>query len=363
MPVKAELLLYAWELISSCAQSTVMVLRAGRALKKNKYAAKEVGEELVRYQATHLHCVDTAIELYRGDDLVINPTVQVSVTRRYFRDLYEITKLDTNQLTQLASEWPTDIQLHLRGRFGKEGSEKSQCKLGFERLDYSARGVGDNPKITIRPLTYWVTRQFNKEIAVQKDFTHTRMRAEYAERLLCTAEDFRCECPSALYLEVAVITADRRVPVIFKAAKHSALSVRAGTEIRTCGPEFGFVWARHVVESGGDPYLHVEQALLDSLNDEFSVTPSEVVSWHVGSFAIQSAHLNSALLGVVTLTLSETDLMQRLTKTKFHSEVEGFLSESQLFDRVQSDFGKGLWHATGLLRLTLAAQYLGVVPD
>lgn len=361
LPVKPELLIYAWELIASSAQSVVMLFRADRALKRNKYAAKEVAQELVKYQATHLHCVDTAIELYRGNDIVINPIVEISVGRNYLPDLYEINKLDNNQLTQLIAEWPTDVQRILKERFGKEGSERSQCKVGFERLEYSARGVGETPRITIRPLTYWITRQFNKEIAIQKDFQKTRIRAEYMERLLCTAEDFHCECPSALYLEVAVITEDRRIPVIFKAAKQSALSVRAGTEIRTCGPEFGFIWARHVVASGGVFYLEVEKALHDALRDEFGVSPSEISSWHVGSFAIQSAHLNSALLGVVKVTLSETDLMQRLKKTKYHSDIEEFLSENQLFDKIQSDFGKGQWHATGLLRLTLAAQYLGVV--
>jgi hypothetical protein len=361
LPVKAEQLLYVWELISFNAQSSVMILRADRALKRNKYADKEVAESLVRYQATHLHCVDTAIELYRGDDIVINPTVPVSVERRYIPDLYEVEKLDKNQLIQLLSEWPTDVQHLLGERLGKEGSERSQCKVGFEKLDYSARGVGEKPKISIRPLTYWVTRQFNKEIAIQKDFEHARIRSEYMERLLCTAEDFHCECPSALYLEIVVITADRRVPVIFKATKQSALGVRAGTEVLTCGPEFGFIWAKHVVKSRGVSSLKVEQALHDALKDEFDVSQSEVASWQVGSFAIQSEHLNSALLGVVKLTLSETDLMQRLAKAKYHSEIEEFLSENQLFDRIQSDFGKGLWHTTGLLRLSLAAQYLGVI--
>lgn len=263
----------------------------------------------------------------------------------------------------MVSEWPTEVQKHLRDRFGKEGSERSECKVGFARLDYSARGVGDPLVLSIRPLTYWVTRQFNKEIAIRKDLHHARMRAEYTKRLLCSAEDYQCECPSALYVELAVITADRRIPVLFKAAKHSALSVRAGTEIRTCGPEFGFVWAKHVAEVDGAHQLRVEQAIHDALFEEFKVAPGEIDSWQIGSLAIQSAHLNSALLGVVTLILSETELRQRLAHAKYHSEADGFLSKNQLFDRVQSDFDKGLWHATGLLRLTLAAQFLGTVPD
>ncbi|NQT11810.1 MAG: nucleotidyltransferase domain-containing protein [Planctomycetes bacterium] len=360
--VSAELLLYVWEVISSCAQSAVMHLRAAPALRKNRFAAPDVAKELVHYQATHLACVGAAIELYRGADLVSNPTIPVIATHRYRPDLHEFTGLDTKELELLVSEWPRQVQEHLRGRFGKEGSERSECKVGFARLDYSARGVGDPPVLSIRPLTYWVTRHFNKEIAIHKGGYQARMRAEYLERLLCSAEDYQCACPSALYVELAVITADRRIPVLFKATRHSVLGVGAGREIRTCGPEFGFVWAKHVAEVDGAYQLRVEQAIHDALFDEFKVEPGEIDSWQIGSLAIQSPHLNAALLGVVTLTLSETVLRQRLAHAKYHSEVERSLSKDQLIDRVRSDFDKGLWHATGLLRLTLATQFLEAVP-
>ncbi len=200
--VSAELLLYAWEVISSCAQSAVMCLRAAPALRRSSFAAPDVARELVHYQATHLACVGAAIELYRGTDLISKPTIPVVATHRYRPDLHEFTRLDTEQLELLVSEWPTPVQEHLRGRFRKGGSEQSQCKVGFAGLDYSARGVGDPPVLSIRPLTYWVTRQFNKEIAIHKDAYHTHMCAGYLKRLLCSAEDYQCLCPSALYVEL-----------------------------------------------------------------------------------------------------------------------------------------------------------------
>jgi len=105
-------------------------------------------------------------------------------------------------------------------------------------------------------------------------------------------------------------------------------------------------WAKHVAEADGGYQLRIESALNDALRDEFGVIPSEVASWVVNSLAIESAHLNSALLGVVTLTIPEADLANRLARTlKYHSAVEGFLSKHELLDRVQSDFGKGFWHA------------------
>ncbi len=123
---------------------------------------------------------------------------------------------------------------------------------------------------------------------------------------------------------LAVITADRRIPVLFKAARQSALGVGAGTEILTCGPEFGFVWAKHVAEVDGAHQLRVEQAIHDALFDEFEVEPSEIDSWQIGSLAIQSPHLNAALLGVVTLTLSETMLRPRLARVSSTPKSKGF---------------------------------------
>ncbi len=64
--INAVLLLYAWELVSDCAQFSLMSQRAKKAQNKNKYASKKVSEELIRYQATSLQCIDTAIELYLG---------------------------------------------------------------------------------------------------------------------------------------------------------------------------------------------------------------------------------------------------------------------------------------------------------
>ncbi len=73
------------------------------------------------------------------------PKIPVTITQSYVKELYEIESLDKNQLSRLSAEWPDDIKEHLLKRFGKEGSDRSECKVGFERIDFTTRGLGEPP--------------------------------------------------------------------------------------------------------------------------------------------------------------------------------------------------------------------------
>ena len=117
--VPAELLLYGWELLSTCAEGILAEHRQTPVRAENEYAAREVAAELLGNRSSHLRCVDTAVELYRGSDLVAGSSISVAVTHRYSRDLHEITQLDEHKLGLLASEWPDDIAQHLKARFGR----------------------------------------------------------------------------------------------------------------------------------------------------------------------------------------------------------------------------------------------------
>jgi predicted nucleotidyltransferase len=366
-PVPARLVQYAWELLATCAQTAIMLQRAKRATTKNHFAARTVREELERYQATNLVAIDTAIELYRGDDLVVGSDIPVAIEGKYRRDLHEMEAYDPTQRAMLIAEWHDLVQELLQTKLEDKASPRSECKVGFTRLDYSHRGIGDRPTLAIRPLTYWVIRHFNKEIAANMNQSqrHLRIRREFLERLLVAAEDFKMECPSALYVELAIITSDGRVPVFIKSVKHSVLSRQARNELFTCGPEYGLVWQRHVTEGPNGPSLKVGNAILEGLYDEFGIEASDVDDWKLVSLALQSVHLNTALAGVVRVRLSQAELTARLTDKrhkdlKYHNELQTFLSASQIYDTIQADFGQSRWHTTGLLRLSLAANMMGV---
>jgi hypothetical protein len=179
-----------------------------------------------------------------------------------------------------------------------------------------------------------------------------------------TAEDYHCECPSQLFIELAIVTKDDRVPILLKNATQSVMAKRAGKQqIFTCGPEHGFVWSKHVDETSEKKELKIETALQDAIKGELGVMNNEILSWEIFSLVTQHLHLNTALLGVVKINLSSIELEQRLkTTAKYHDGVERFLTRDQLWDQIHSDFGREMWHGTGLMRLSLAAQFLGAVP-
>jgi predicted nucleotidyltransferase len=360
-PVPGRLLQYAWELLTTCAQTAITLQRAKRAAAKNRFAAASVKQELEDYQATSLVAIDTAIELYRGDDLVVGGDIPIAIDRKYRPDIHEMETYDPGQRAMLVAEWPDLVREFVDPKIEDSAFPRSECKVGFTRLEYSQRGIGDRPRLAVRPLTYWLVRHFNKEIAanLNQSQRHKRVRRECLEHLLVAAEDFKMECPSALYVELAVITSDRRIPVFIKSVKHSVLSRQARNEVLTCGPEYGLVWKRHIAEGPQGPVLNVGAAILEGLNDEIRVQPDEVEEWKILSLALQCVHLNTALVGVVRLRLSQTELMARLRNLRYH-QIDKFISDMEIPDTIQADFGHDKWHVTGLLRLDLAASTMGV---
>lgn len=358
LPVPANLLLFAWDILSEGVRQKLAANRSEQSLDRQKFAANETREELEQFQATHLTCVDQAVQLYRGEGITTNQYISTIVARRYSRDLYELKQIDADDVTRLAAEWPRSVQKFLEERRDREGSGVSNCKVGFARLDYSQIAVGNKAKLHIRPLSYWVTRQFNKELARKKQVHTESLRKEYFERIVCSAEDFLCECPSQLFVETVIITSDGWIPIMSKNTSFSVAGVRHAAPVLTCGPELGLEWARHVREESSEYLLDIEAAVLDGLALELSIPADQVSRWRIECLALQSLHLNTALLGIVVLTQSRSDLSMNLEGRRYFSEPLEFLAGSEILDRIQSDFGKEKWHPTALMRLSLAAEYL-----
>lgn len=320
-----------------------------------RFAADPVNQELSRLGATDLEAVDMAIQLYRGEDLVQNGFIPVEIRPHLEMSLYEFKSFSETNLDRLALEWPTSIQEYLRSRHGGDGSSDSQCKVGFSGLSYSQTGIDRPVKLAVRPLAYWVTQQFNKEIAAHPENAKLqRLRDEFAKTLFRSAEDFNCSCPSSLYLELAVITSDEYIPQLLKQTKHSVFGKRKGDPVATCGVELGFSWKNHIDESSGRPMLNIEKAVYESLQSELQIAVEDIAGWSIGSLAIQHAHLNTAILGVVRLRLTRGELLDRLNRpNKYFHDSPVFLSRKEAILSIQADRGTGKWHQTALMRLQL----------
>lgn len=359
-PVRSHDLLFLWELLSVETEKALAEIRRDSGKDVFKRAADIVTLELSRLGATTLEVIDMAIAIDNRKDLLQEPDGFLPVEAKPHKeiDFYEFAEIDKEHLTRLAVEWPKDIEDYLRGRLD-EGSGDSTCKVGFAGLFYSQTGnKSQQPvKLRVRPLSYWVTQQFNKEMAAQPNNAVLRnLRTKYGTKLFKATEDFLCDCPSSLYLEMAVVTRDNYVLKLAKTPKHSVFGKLRGEPVFTCGIEHGFSWREHIKTIGSKLQLNVQQALADGLQEELAVQLSEVAAWSVSALAIQYTHLNAALLGAVRLNLTRGDLIDRIKLPSRFFEKLDFLSVPDAILAIESDKGTGKWHQTALMRINLIAN-------
>lgn len=354
-PLSSSQLLYLWEFISVQTQSMLIERRRDSSKQSMRFAADLVNQELSRLGATDLEAVDMAIQLYHGDDLLQDGVIPLDVRAHFEDSLYEFNSFSETNLRRLSLEWPHDIQAYLATRLNGEGSNESQCKVGFAGITYSQTTIDRPVKLIVRPLSYWVTQQFNKEIAAHPENSDLqKLRDKYAAQLFKSTEDYSCNCPSSLYLELAIVTIDGYVPRFLKRTKHSVFGKRRGEPVATCGIEWGFSWFKHIDNKGGQAVLNVEGAVTDSLSAELGLEAKDVERWTVNALAVQHTHLNAALLGVVHMNLTRGELLDRLKARNkyFHDSPEFLLLRDAMF-AVQADRGTGQWHQTALMRIQL----------
>lgn len=358
--ISAEEQMYLWELLAEQAEIALEKRRIDSNRQELELAAAPVVLELSRLRATTLMSVDMAISLaYKQAELLHDGLLSVKIMEHQSIDLYDFKSLDANRLEELLKDdWPDDIRRFLRKQFleGKDCGE-SESKIGFAGYLYTQRNQRQQPKVLIRPLTYWIIQQYNKQMATNpRDPELRQFREFYGSRLFSSTEDFNCRCPSAFYIEVAIVTKDNSVFKIPKLAANSAFAKQHGGKVFTSGIEWGFSWKRHVTLNADEAYIDVKKALMEGLENEFSIQPSHVREWNVSTLAIQHTHLNAGLLGVVYLNLNRGDLHNLYAETRnkyYDADNEIFTSKTAALQSVQSDKSSGKWHQSALMRINL----------
>jgi hypothetical protein len=353
--IKAEQLLYLWELLSSKTAEAITNLLDGSSINELKFADDSVIKEFIEIKATALKVVDKAILIYRVEPPLWDKTIKVRIHPHQEINTYKFDALTKSLQINLASEWNDDIEKYLRSRDTKT-TGFYDCKVGFHGLLHNQVGAGYEPEIIIRPLTHWVTEQFNREMIAQpNDLVLQKLRKNYAKKLFKPTADYLCECPSNLYVEVVIITSDYYIPKLWKNPADSPQGRGTGKPVLTCGIEYGFFWERHVDEKGEQ--LKIEQALMDGLKQELRLEPSHIAEWSISSLAVQHAHLNTALLGVVRLNITKGDLTnlidKHLDKNNSPFKKADFLSMQEAQQAVATDKNTGKWHQTALMRIAL----------
>lgn len=297
------------------------------------------------------HTVDLAAARYEpvvrfdpSDDPPSRP-----VTRAYLEGLVEAER----------PHWLTGVHRFLHGELPRrEADDDYGVKVGLIALERHVAEVNRNLTIRLETLSHWMTNTFNRPMleSVPEDELG-KLRVDCLNDLFRGARDshhvFRF--PSALFIELAVISSDDKLLIAKKLSEGPVNSKLAAMgRPWTCTIEQGFRWNRDVCPDGS---LDVLGAANHALRDELGV-PFEGVDRRISLYgvALEGPHLNTAVLGVaeVDMPASELGLGRYFEKIE---PIDLFRASLELDEPPTTRNGR--WHPTGRLRLLLSLKHRG----
>ena len=225
-----------------------------------------------------------------------------------------------------------------------------QVKVGVRRVDYPVPRIQEPLRIEAYPLSFWVVREFNRRLLDQPDPQIAAIREACLDSVLGAGESILFECPTALYVHLAVLSSDNKLLIVEKNYQLSALARRG---LRwSCAVEEGLIWHKDV--KGGS--LDLRRVAERGLRTELAVASNLIRSVNWFGLALETTHLNLGVLGLARLGLSGTEILKRVTKSEELGPDCRLIPLDEVYDllfRQGADF-EGSWHPTARLRALLA---------
>jgi hypothetical protein len=292
------------------------------------------------------------------------------------------------------AEYADGVPAYIEANAKKMKKDLHRCKVGFSAFHPTVDGGGlDRPVLSVRPINHLVCEAFNRSLARDR----MKPRAEGSEGVLWRrsfsgllkgpggGQVFRAGCPSQLFVELALVTADGFVPLAIKDNPTSVYAERGNPyEIWTCGIEDGPNWVDAISEphAQGRSVLQFDNIVLKGLAREYKVRGAQVDKRGkpilpneraldceraplagLFSLAVQTMHLNTALLGYCVLPLTREVLRKHLT-TLPTRQAGGLIFDALEFvhldeceKRVRKYRDSLRWHGTALMRLDLLTKH------
>jgi len=264
-----------------------------------------------------------------------------------------------------SGKYSEKINSYLQGKIEEKEIHKDthpfSTKVGLTQIDYPLPREGHSLTLHVAPLSYWTVQKFNRQMLEDPpDGELLALKEESLEKILSAKDKVTFPCPSALYIEMSIITSDGKLVIL---EKHKQLSALARTGHRwTCTIEEGLGWRRDIHDGRLDFYGAAKQGV----STELKIKPEEIDTISFYGIALEHTHLNSALLGVMTLKVSEQDLKQRIVEFADPGE---FVLDTTRFVKVDSVFqnffsgsneSSASWHPTGRMRALLTLYSLNL---
>lgn len=246
------------------------------------------------------------------------------------------------------------------------------AKLGLASFDGGADAMSAGPSITVRPINHLVTAAFNRGLALERlkkksfDGELHQLWGEHLRRILSgQMQSLHFQCPSQLFLEVALITSDGFVPITQKHKLTSVYALRNSTQmVWTCGFELGPQWGRVATVDAADDEsiaeLDFHSAALEGLKNEYGLELSDEDAQHLRlkSLVLQTLHLNTAFLGYLVLPNTREEMLEACGRQR-----KGGLDHSRMYFTRFQDSDKHLahedsvaWHGTAMARFRIIEE-------
>lgn len=231
------------------------------------------------------------------------------------------------------------------------------CKVGIVKIEKPVKRIGLPLTLTVIPLNYWVIREFNRRILREpQDKQLQAIKNINLELLTKPTNDIDFYCPSALYIEVALLTADGQVCIVEKNPQLSVLAHSSRSKW-TATLEEGFEWNKDVdirnlkinIKSVIERCFHLELDFEDDLINYI----------RLNGIALEYTHLNTAIFGLCSVSATSGQLVKKIRKSEDFQLQYKFVP----VDKIDEDFflettDEGKWHPTARLRLHAVKNYI-----
>ena len=200
-------------------------------------------------------------------------------------------------------------------------------KIGISQIFRGNSHITSGVQIHIMPIPQWIEQSFNRRMVYidnrekykgraisVKEEEHLRKNREANLRYLFRGfGHLRFTFPNALHLELSIVTVDNYV-ICLKKKSHSDYA--KVDRSKTISIERSFIVNKHlVVDDKMIASINCYKAALEGLENEASIQEEEIEEIVLHSLVIESPNLNTGLVGVCKVSVSEPQIRERLRKS------------------------------------------------
>lgn len=324
-----------------------------------KFASDSLLKSLVFNRNFSLLAIDNGLAFYHTNNYNNISSNEIEIRIPEWVD--EINSNDlvdptVNELNEIIPSFYDESADYLKTRIEVDSTGFFNCKVGLIKIEKPVKRLGQPLTLTVIPLSYWVVREFNRRMLKAPDDRKLQKLRNYNLSQLTDMEDnVTFKCPSALYVELALITADGMICI---AEKNPQLSVLARTNRSkwTCTIEEGLEWNKDIKID--KKVIDMKTVISRCFHLELDIFEEHIVEIKLTDVALEYTHLNSAITGLCLLSITSGELKTQIEDSEDFQMGYKFVPieniNEQFFEN--SDLNVS-WHPTARLRMLAVVNW------